>query len=48
MISPVNLQRLGEISNRVTSRSHARGAEVTKVVNVLRDTDTHRQPVSWL
>jgi len=37
--SSVASQRLDEISTRVTSRSHTRGAEITKVVNTLQDDD---------
>ena len=45
---PINLQRLDEISTRVTSRTQIQGTDVTKLVNMLQDAKEQRQPTSCL
>jgi hypothetical protein len=50
MVSPINLQRLDDISTQISSRNHMRGADVTRLINTLLDADEgrQRQQVSWL
>jgi len=45
--TPIHFQRLYEISTRATSRSQMRGAEVTRLVDTLRDTEPSHRPISW-
>ena len=45
---PMNLQRLDDILIQATSRSHVRGAEVNKIIEVLQEADTSRQSLPWL
>ena len=45
---PTDLQRLDDILIRATSRSHVRGAEVNKIIDVLQEADTSRQSLPWL
>ena len=47
MVSPIKLQRLDEISTRVSSRTRIRGTDVTKLVNMLQDANEQQQPTSW-
>ena len=46
--SSVNLQRLDEISARVTSRSQMKGAEVARIVSIFQDADVPQHTISWL
>jgi len=48
LVSTINLQRLDEISTRVTSRTQIQGTDVTKLVNMLQDAKEQQQPTSWL
>jgi hypothetical protein len=45
---PLDVHRLDDIRVRAASRSHVRGAKVNKIIDVLQDADTPRQPLPWL
>jgi len=45
---PMDFQRLDDILTRATSRSHVRGVEVKKIIDVLQDVDKPRHPLPWL
>jgi len=45
--TPIHFQRLDEISTRATSRSQMRGAEVTRIIDTLRDAEPSHHPMSW-
>jgi hypothetical protein len=45
---PLDLQRPDDILIRATSRSHVRGVEVNKIIDVLQDADIPHQSLPWL